>query len=121
MFKLLSSPDVSIMISELQAKMKVLQEENTKLKEMTNSLKQTQEKMTHMFTQTQQVLIQTQDKITQTQKALMQNQEKLMEKLMVTSLQRRKSFQNGEHHVRVQRKRRAKSDIADPGGISEIL
>ena len=34
MFKLLSPPDVSILISELQAEMKVLQEENTKLKEM---------------------------------------------------------------------------------------
>ncbi|XP_019849853.1 PREDICTED: uncharacterized protein LOC109580768 [Amphimedon queenslandica] len=121
MFKLLSPPDVSILISKLEAEMKVLQEENIKLKEMTESVKQTQEKMIYMFTQTQQVLIQTQDKITQTQKALMQNQEKLMEKLMVTSLHRRKSLQNGEQHIRVQKRRRAKSDIFDPDSISEVL
>ena len=118
MFKLLSSPDVSIMISELQAEMKVLQEENTKLKEMTDSLKQTQEKMMQMFTQTQQVLIQTQDKITQIHKLLMQNQEKPMEKV---TLQRRKSFQNEEYHIRAQRNRRTNSVTVDSECISEIL
>ena len=128
MFKLLSSPDVSMSISKMQAEMKVLQQENAELKEMIDSVKQTQDKMMHMLTQTQQVLVQNHDKITQNQKTLMQNQEKLMERLRVTSLQRMKSndkyvtaVPNGEQQVKVRRKRRTKSEIVDPESISIIF
>ena len=77
MFKLLSSPDVNISISKLQAEMKVLQQENAKLKEMVDSLKETQDKMID-------VLKQTQDKLTETiqEMTMTQNQDKLMGKAL---------------------------------------
>ena len=103
MLKILSSPDVSIIISELQAEMKVLQEENTKLKETIDSLKQTQEKMMDMLTQTQ-------DKITQNTEAFhemarTQNQDKKSNDYDFTEIQ------NGEHQVPVPKRGRSKSEI----------
>ena len=107
MFKLLSSPDVSISVSKLQAEMKVLQQENAKLKEMIDSLKETQDKMID-------VLKQTQDKLTETiqEMTMTQNQDKLMGKaLHQDKTSNNYNFTDEEHRVQVPTKERSKSVI----------
>ena len=111
MFKLLSSPDVSMSISKLQAEMKVLQQENAKLKEMINSSKETQDKMIDVQKQTQDKLTQNEETIQEM--TMTQNQDKLMAKALH---QDKKSndyhfteIQNGEHQVQVPTRERSKS------------
>ena len=112
MFKLLLSPDVSISVSKMQAEMKILQQENAKLKEMVDSLKETQDKMTDVLKQTQEKLTQNEETIKEM--AMTQNQDKLMGKALhqdktsndyhFTEIQKR------DHQVQVPKRVRSNSE-----------